>query len=355
MRWFSRSTPDRATNVNAALPFTLATDVGLSREENQDRVGAIRVLPNSPDIAPFLVIAIADGMGGMRDGALCAIHTLAAFFSELATNEIPDQGRRLALAADRANAEVFDLFGGAGGATLSAICINSTGAAALVNIGDSRIYGVGNDPASVRRLTVDDSLEEAVGGHGRDLLQFVGMGPSLRAHVSDISADVHRLLITSDGIHFISHEALCGVFLNAPDIYRVTERLIALARWCGAPDNASLAAVNFDVLKSLFEPEFDTPVSVWDPFSCFEIFYPKEQLSKSVGASGKAASAVKKGAGSQSPQPEGGALVEKKTRKRRPKKESIQSKSTSDGPQLVIEIDDDRDPTASEKSGETST
>jgi hypothetical protein len=48
IRWFSRPTLDRATNVAAHLPFALATDLGTTREENQDRIAAIRVFPNSP-------------------------------------------------------------------------------------------------------------------------------------------------------------------------------------------------------------------------------------------------------------------------------------------------------------------
>ena len=64
IRWFSRSTIGRASNVNAGLPFALATDIGATREENQDRVGAMRVYPHSRSAEPFIVVAVADGMGG---------------------------------------------------------------------------------------------------------------------------------------------------------------------------------------------------------------------------------------------------------------------------------------------------
>ncbi len=356
IRWFSRSTIDRATNVTAGLPFALATDIGASREENQDRVGAIRVYPHSRSIDPFVVIAVADGMGGMRDGAACAARTLAVFFANMASSEIADPMRRIELAAQEANAAVFDLYNGNGGATLSAICVGLAGKSVLVNVGDSRIYGGGERNAPpVNRLTVDDSLAEAVGGHGRELLQFVGMGEGLKAHVSVISSDTQRVLITSDGVHFINHDALCDIFWKAPDIYRAAERLTAMARWCGSPDNASLAAVDMRRLRDDFGSATDASVSIWDPFSSAEFLVlattvPPEQPKRSMDVGLNQTRTAESGTGDQTENDP----VAKKPRKRRTRKEAVPEKKSANGPQLVIQIDDDKDSTASEKSSEAS-
>lgn len=356
MRWFSRPTIDRATNVSATLPFALATDIGTNREENQDRVGAIRVYPHSRTIDPFVVVAVSDGMGGMRDGAACAASSLAVFFASMAASEIPDPARRIEAAANHANSAVFDMYRGTGGATLSAICVTFTGKTVLVNIGDSRVYGGGGkDLSPVQRLTIDDSLEEAVGGHGRELLQFVGMGDGLKAHVSTVSPNIQRLLITSDGVHFISHDALCDVFWKAPDIYRAAERLSAMARWCGSPDNASLAVVDLKRLRDDFGGATQANFCVWDPFSSLEMLpstnsLQPQQLRRQPVRESKHAEVTEGGSSGQTKDD----VEPKKTRKRRTRKEVSQEKTSAEGPQLVIQIDGDQDSTASEKSSETS-
>ncbi|WP_438397399.1 PP2C family protein-serine/threonine phosphatase [Caballeronia sp. DA-9] len=356
IHWFSRSTLDRATNVNALLPFALATDVGATREENQDRIAAIRVFPTSQLIDPFITIAVADGMGGMRDGAACASNALAVFFSNMASSEVADPVERIELAAREANTAVFDLYGGHGGATLSAVCIGLTGNSVLANVGDSRIYSTsGDDKPTVQRLTVDDSLAEAVGGHGRELLQFVGMGEGLKTHISTINQDTERVLITSDGVHYVNHEALCEIFRNAPDIYRTVERLLALSRWCGSPDNASLAAIDLKRLRDEFGSSADAGITVWDPFSSTEFFTLKaterraqpDLLSK-VGA---APTATITDAADKHTQPE---PLPKKPRKRGPKSKADKKAKDNNGPQLVIQIDSEQESTASEKSGEDS-
>ncbi len=352
IKWFSRPTPDRATNVTAALPFALATDIGLVRTENQDRIGAFRACPDTANGESFLVVAISDGMGGMRDGGICASYTLAAFFAGMASGEIADPFERLRAAAEQANLAVFDQYGGDGGATLSAICWKSDGAGVSVNVGDSRIYGVreqGSPP--VQRLTVDDSLEEAVGGHGRELLQFVGMGSGLTAHLSELPYETSRVLITSDGIHFVSHEALCDVLWKAPDIYRTAERLSAFARWCGGPDNASLAAVDLRRLPEIFHTTTDVTLTVWDPFGSVEYQYlpplqGRDRPQKNDNSETKKLRAASENSASE---PDTRQARQKRTRKRKPKDPSKQDQSTGKGPQLVIQIDDTSDSTASEK------
>lgn len=356
IRWFSRPTLDRATNVNAGLPFALATDIGASREENQDRVGAMRVYPYSRAIDPFVVVAVADGMGGMRDGAACAARTLAVFFTSMASSEIADPVQRIELAAQQANSAVFSLYGGNGGATLSAICVGLASKTVLVNVGDSRIYsGSEKDSPTVNRLTVDDSLAEAVGGHGRELLQFVGMGDGLKAHVSVINPSTQRVLITSDGVHFINHDALCDVFWKAPDIYRAAERLSAMARWCGSPDNASLAAVDLKRLRDDFGSATEASVSIWDPFSSVDFLVPASVVPpEPLRRNSKVEPDDTRTTETRTDEQTKNGPATKKPRKRRTKKEVIQEKTSADGPQLVIQIDGDKDSTASEKSGEAS-
>lgn len=354
IRWLSRPVLDRSTNVAAVMPIVLATDIGLQRGENQDRVAAMRVNSVSGASGPFTVMALADGMGGMTDGANCAVHALATFFDCLAVSGSMPPLDRLELATHAANAAVFELYRGNGGATLSAVLFCADEQPILVNVGDSRIYATFESATEgVTRLTVDDSLEEFVGGHGKELLQFIGMGDGLKAHIKMVGGSAHRLLITSDGIHFVSHDTLSDVFSKAPDVYRATERLAALARWCGAPDNASLAMADVPDIPLFFGGREESGVEVWDPFSSVHIMWMKnaEALESHYAASSLVPKEpVKDRAEAQEITKKPPAS--KKSRKPRSQKVEKIKEPSSVGPQLTIEIDDGSSAITPENNGD---
>lgn len=276
VRWLSRPTKERGINTVTGMPVTLHTDVGLVRNENQDRVAVMRATTTSAK--PFVVIALVDGMGGMTNGAECATRTLSAFFNALIRfrQKLPQE--RLELAANIANMTVYEFSKGRGGATLSALFVDNN-QALILNVGDSRIYAttVEDNVAKVIRLTVDDSLEEAVGGHGKELLQFIGMGDGLVPHVSVVPQTAKRILITSDGIHFIRHESLCDVLLNTQGSTQVAEQLGALAMWRGAPDNASLAITTLPKLTQSLSVSEETGIEIWDPFSALHVMWLQQE------------------------------------------------------------------------------
>src|ERR1700743_1651832 len=105
--WLSRAGPERSLNQCYGLPVILATDIGLQRSENQDRVAALRI--NSKTIAgrPLFAVAVADGMGGMREGGKCATLALSSFFYALTLYRGVDLRRRAEAAISHANDEVF--------------------------------------------------------------------------------------------------------------------------------------------------------------------------------------------------------------------------------------------------------
>lgn len=263
--WFSRAVPDRSQNQCFNLPVILATDIGLRREENQDRVAALR-LSAGQNSQPIIAVVVADGMGGMRDGAKCATLAVASFFQALVRHRHQGLEQRAAAAVAHANDSVYNFAGGRGGATLSALLFDVGAPPVIINLGDSRIYAFGRGE-KVERLTVDDSLEEAVGGHGRELLQFVGMGPGMKPHIRTVPANVSDLALTTDGIHYIEPETFANVLFHAPDSKAATDRLSALARWCGGHDNASMALVDMKALSSPAARRQDGGIQVWDPFS----------------------------------------------------------------------------------------
>ena len=263
--WLSRTAPERALNQCFDLSAVLATDTGLQRPENQDRVAALRINGKAPNGRPLIAVAVADGMGGMRDGAKCATLALSSFFYALTLYRGYEIEKRAAAAISHANDAVFRFAGGKGGATLSAVLVGHEAHPLIVHLGDSRIYSFGSG-AKVKRLTTDDSLAEAVGGHGRDLLQFVGMGEGMQPHITPTPSDARQLAITTDGIHYIEPATLESVLTHSTGLKPASERLAALARWCGGADNASSALIDLPSLMQESRNGADSSIELWDPF-----------------------------------------------------------------------------------------
>jgi serine/threonine protein phosphatase PrpC len=259
-KWLSTAAELRSLQLVPGFRISLATDVGLVRKDNQDRVAALSVSAVNGS-QPFVCVAVSDGMGGLQDGGDCATATLAALFSSLIVQTDPSLARRLELATRQANLYVFDRWKSKGGATLSAAIVTADGLIHVSNVGDSRIYGLRN--SSVERLTVDDSLADAFGGEGRELLQFIGVGPPLLPKVSRIDGAYDSLLLTSDGAHYFQPAVFDELYTRAGDTFRAAERILAVARYLGGPDNISVAAIRLtDVVGALRASQPHLP-TIW--------------------------------------------------------------------------------------------
>ncbi|MBB4725245.1 MULTISPECIES: PP2C family protein-serine/threonine phosphatase [Xanthomonas] len=259
--WLSRRMPSHVSNQSADLPFILSSDIGLVRKENQDRVAALYTGKKS--INPLLAIVVADGMGGMRDGGRCATLAVSSFFHHLIQYRNLDIKVRAAEAIKASNGQVFSLYHGGGGSTLTAFLLDSHGAQIVVHLGDTRIYTFGVD-RKVERHTVDDSLVEAVGGSGRELLQFVGMGDSMQPQVSDLGSLNGFCAITTDGIHGIEGATLNQILANSHRIDQASERLNSVAKWCGGRDNATSAIFDMAKMSSLLAQYDGSGIRIWD-------------------------------------------------------------------------------------------
>jgi serine/threonine protein phosphatase PrpC len=281
LAWLLRKQSERSHHVFSDLPVVLSTDIGLKRQQNQDRVVALRIRGKQKNEPPLAVVVLADGMGGMQDGADCAAIAIASFLHAIVENPDNRLENKVRSAINFANRNVFSFASGDGGTTLSALVYRSSKEAFIANVGDSRIYSWGAG-THVERLTVDDSLEEAVGGHGRELLHFIGMGDGIRPHIMPIDPTANQIALTTDGIHFIDPSTLYRIFLNTNDPKSLVERLSALSRWCGGHDNASIAYVNIRQLEALPEHASDL-ISLADPFGALSLV-PIPNVSPPVAA-----------------------------------------------------------------------
>lgn len=284
--WFMRRTASAGVRRVAPLNAAVASDVGVVRTENQDRVALIRGSDQSG--APFILAALADGIGGMKQGAECAALALAAFINTVVTES---QHRSepmdwLAYAAAEANGTVWGRYMGTGGSTLVALLFAQGRPPLWLSIGDSRVYHA-ND-GKLHQLSRDDTLEGQLGkssisSRRSDLLQFVGIGDSLEPHIEPIPSGLAgTLLLTSDGVHFVDADFLARVIHNAPDLGLCAKRLTDLAKMLGGPDNASLAALSIDALQANAEAQMDSCFEVWDPFGDLHVLFEKRQRNYSA-------------------------------------------------------------------------
>lgn len=259
--WLSRKIASYVRNHCHEIPFVLSSDIGLIRKENQDRTAALYTGRKS--INPLFAIAVADGMGGMRDGGKCSTVALSSFFYTLIQYRNLSIKERAGEAIKASNSQVFDIYGGGGGSTLTAVLLDSHGTNIIVHVGDTRIYTFGPDK-KVERHTTDDSLVEAVGGSGRELLQFVGMGESMQPNISALPYLDGFCAITTDGIHGIEEKTLSKVLENSADITQASERLNSVSMWCGGNDNSTSAIFDMSEISASLARYEGGGIRLWD-------------------------------------------------------------------------------------------
>jgi PPM family protein phosphatase len=277
--WFMRRTAPSAVRRVAPLKAAVASDIGVAREENQDRVALVRAAERGG--SPFIVAALADGIGGMKQGAECAALTLATFFDCVVdeAQHSREPAEWLRRGAERANRAVHVRQGGDGGSTLAAILMAKGHRPLWLSIGDSRVYHAAD--GKLTQLSRDDTLEGQLGkaidgGRRSELLQFIGLGEGLEPHVEPVPWDLSgTLLLTTDGVHFVDADHLGKVVHFAPDLGQCARRLTETAKWLGGPDNASVAAIGVDGLAVEPNAQLDWGFEVWDPFGELQVIFDR--------------------------------------------------------------------------------
>jgi serine/threonine protein phosphatase PrpC len=280
--WFMRRTAPTGVRRVAPLNAAIASDVGVVRKENQDRVALVRGADRTG--ATFILAALADGMGGLKDGAECAALALGTFIDSVVAEAQHglDPSDWLAHAATRANRAVWNRQAGKGGSTLVAILLVRDRRPLWLSIGDSRVYRA--NEAKLHQLSRDDTLEGQLGkaiegGRRSELLQFVGIGDALEPHIEEVPVDADdTLLLTTDGVHFIEPEFLARVIHHAPDLGLCARRLTEVAKILGGPDNASVAVLGSNALQADPEMRLASTIEVWDPFGELQVMFSGEAL-----------------------------------------------------------------------------
>jgi serine/threonine protein phosphatase PrpC len=229
------------------LSVAWASTRGTSRQDNQDRL----IVGLAPSGLAFAVLA--DGMGGMKEGARAAALAVAATATHCVGNATGALDRLLDGALRFANDEVFRLLRGDGGAAV-VLAAWKDGARFVAHAGDARAYSVaGPEDPPIKQLTIDDTLDAELARLGRrresepelhrGLVQFIGVGPDLEPHVAAVPDGSRGLVLSTDGVHSIPAVVLEWIVRGTAQLQLLPERLVAASEWHGGRDNATAIVV----------------------------------------------------------------------------------------------------------------
>ena len=204
------------------IEFASYTDIGKIREKNEDSILI------SPDLC---LGAVADGMGGHNAGEIAS--NLAVSILEQTLNDLREKkivlpkdyetdyspiGRKLLYASSLANYRVYTLATenikrNGMGTTLSAIYIEDENNAAIVHIGDSRVYLYRK--GSLSQITTDHSYVQqqvALGKMTKEeaeksriqniLMKALGLKKEIKCDIINIKPKVGDIyVLCSDGVN----------------------------------------------------------------------------------------------------------------------------------------------------------
>jgi len=249
-----------ATDHDLDVAVHVLTDVGCSREINEDSVRSVQPHDLAIKAARGVLVVVADGMGG---------HSAGEVASQLAVNTIHhayyrhagEAGPALRESFEEANRVIYEAAGrdsrlSGMGTTCTALAV-CEGRAFCAHVGDTRLYLVRGkeiylmteDDSAVRAMVANGALTAAEARHHADrnvILRALGTHPAVT--VSSWTQGFpcragDAFLLCSDGLHeLVSDDEIRGIVVGRSDL-AACEALVQLARSRGGPDNITVALV----------------------------------------------------------------------------------------------------------------
>lgn len=231
-----------------------ATDVGLVRSNNQDRLLVAEPL-----------YAVADGMGGAAAGEVAsaiAVQTLGEQLARKGGSLSPEELVEAAQAANRAvwekSVEHEEMRGM--GTTLVAATLVEGPRLAVVNVGDSRLYAMRQE--SFEQVTIDHNLVAELVAEGRIskeegevhprrniMTRALGVEPEVKVDIfmEDVGPG-DRFLLCSDGLpRELSDERISAILRRLADPSEAAKELVHEAKRHGGNDN--ITVIVLDVIQ----------------------------------------------------------------------------------------------------------
>jgi PPM family protein phosphatase len=272
------------------MSAAIGTTIGNVRAENQDRAIIARFTNQQ---FGFTLLALCDGMGGMKSGAECADTAIEALLDSCMQSTTIDLHDRLQAGVQAANEAVFRAFRGGGGTTIAAVMGSSAGIA-IATVGDTRVYRCIIKTQELTQVSLDDTIAaelKRIRGVQADsnmldvsshrLTQFIGMGNDMEARMflGERNKNVGYLL-ASDGAYAIPTPAFELVFKISPTPSQGISRVLQTARWCGGQDNATMLYASAEA--SIDSTSNQVPdmcrIEVWDSSGKLDVVFPQSAI-----------------------------------------------------------------------------
>ena len=238
----------------------MLTDIGKVRTIDEDSILAANLsFGVNSESSKFLLLAVADGMGGHAKGeeaskiALNAIArtVIPELFNDTPFTELLEKG------IQNANQDILDYTAkypeSSGMGTTSVCAVVKGNEVHLANVGDSRAYVISDD--EIRGVTKDHSYVQALVDEGKItqaearehpkkniITKAVGISPSVEADKSILTlGSDESLLLCCDGvIAHLTDEDIHKIINDSPDPQSACQKIVDTANERGGSDNISL-------------------------------------------------------------------------------------------------------------------
>ena len=238
------------------LKSAALTDVGLRREENQDSFQQITT-------DNFQIFVVADGMGGVRGGAVASAQAIQDFTAKIKAEKIlaPEV---IKAAVQHANSVVFEkgssdpALAGMGTTFVSLGFIGSK--LYVTNVGDSRAYRIRGGVA--KQITQDHTLvmellktgaitSDQVESHPVSHMLTRSLGPTPEIEIDCWEYEYgpargDHYLLCSDGLYNLVSETEIAKIVSSSTPEQATKQLVDLANSRGGTDNITVIVVKVE-------------------------------------------------------------------------------------------------------------
>ena len=248
------------SSAEKARKIGMLTDVGQVRTVDEDSILAADLsFGVNSESSKFLLLAVADGMGGHAKGeeaSKIALNAIARAVIPDLLNNTPFT-KILEKGIQNANQDILDYTAknpeASGMGTTSVCAVVKDNQIHLANVGDSRAYRVSDD--EICRVTKDHSYvqalidedeitEEQAREHPRknEITRAVGIMPSIEVDTMKLTLDSDEsLLLCCDGvIAHLSDDDIHKIIRDSPNPQTACQEIVDMANERGGSDNISL-------------------------------------------------------------------------------------------------------------------
>ena len=270
------------SSAEKARKIGMLTDVGQVRTVDEDSILAADLsFGVNSESSKFLLLAVADGMGGHAKGeeaSKIALNAIARAVIPDLLNNTPFT-KILEKGIQNANQDILDYTAknpeASGMGTTSVCAVVKDNQIHLANVGDSRAYRVSDD--EICRVTKDHSYvqalidageitEEQAREHPRknEITRAVGIMPSIEVDTMKLTLDSDEsLLLCCDGvIAHLSDDDIHKIIRDSPDPQTACQEIVDMANERGGSDNISLIILSSEGSDTKENESDDSPTVI---------------------------------------------------------------------------------------------